>query len=513
MSSEVVGRRETIKRYIRTVIENLPTFIENYNPPDKQILTDFLTVLNHFEEADYDRLLLSQRFEGFNHKYYQSKEYRKLPFLWFAVDYFGNANRILNITDFHAEDFYQYLVTYLRNNPDIVGSFTLIRENTSLGDSQWEKLQYACNQIPPLKKNELQALQTVYVLIEEKNLGGLNHNLIKTTIADTSSSQFSKKLNSYFASMEALWFFNFYPPAFGLEPFVFHFQLSESTSLPEIINFQDSTNYILCISDVFRINDFPNTFIGILYVPTPLVHYLHTYLQNFKNQRKVILHELSQLINIRMSASFALYRAEKGWLEFSTKIRRSLEPLKTMKPKRRRNVLLNPFYFSPGFSSLWNYLKYPDPIQIINIFCKNRGFYSYKELPFGSTTRRVKKQFSKQEFSVIKELHRFQVVNVGFFCQRLILNFSPDQYWIKLPLIPLNQLLRLLEWLPYTHIYFTKTNIHIWAYLTSKISEWLRTDLKWEVMPIILNHIPLTLKISWFDENSLQWKTPHILKM
>ncbi len=509
----MVSRRETIKRYIRTVIEKLPALIEKYSPIDRKILTDFLTVLQHFEEADYDRTILSNRFENFNRKYYQSKHYRKLPFLWFAVDYFGNANRTLNVADFHAEDFYQYLVVHLRNNPHVVGSFSLIREKTSLEDSQWEKLQYSCNHIPPLKKNELQVLKTVLSLIKEKNFGGLNRNLINTTVANKLSTQFSKTLNAYFASMEALWFFYFYPSAFGIEPFIFYFQLSKSTSLPEIINFQDPTNSILCTSDVFRIKDFPNTYIGILYVPTPLVHYLHTYLQNYKNQRHLIIHELSQIINIHISASLALYRAEKGWQDITTNLWRSLEPLKTKKPKKRRSKPPITHHISPGFSPLWNYLKYPDPTQVISIFCKSRGFYSYKELPFGSTTRRPSIQFSKKEFSIFKELDYFQVVNAGFFCQRLILNFSPDQYWIKLPLIPLDQLLRLLEWLPYTHIYFTKINIYIWAYLTPKFAEWMRNDLGWEVMPIILNHSPLSLKISWFDEDSLQWKIPQILKM
>ena len=47
---------EMHKKMIRTVINQLPQYIQQYSPANQVLLTEFITILGYFEEAEYNTL-------------------------------------------------------------------------------------------------------------------------------------------------------------------------------------------------------------------------------------------------------------------------------------------------------------------------------------------------------------------------------------------------------------------------------------------------------------------------
>lgn len=85
---------------------------------------------------------------------------------------------------------------------------------------------------------------------------------------------------------------------------------------------------------------------------------------------------------------------------------------------------------------------------------------------------------------MLKELIQRNVIQIGFYSNSLLREFSSEYYWIQLPHMPFNQLVRLLEWLPQCFTLFTEKRIHLWTYLTSELMNWIRNDLKWPIFVI-----------------------------
>jgi len=103
VSNEMVRPgRESFKRFIKTIVNQLPAHIEGYPPTDQVLLNDFLSVLQHYEEADNQRNRLSKRFEWYIKSISGTEQYLQIPFLWFTYNYFWNANLLLNISKFQT---------------------------------------------------------------------------------------------------------------------------------------------------------------------------------------------------------------------------------------------------------------------------------------------------------------------------------------------------------------------------------------------------------------------------
>ncbi len=111
----------------------------------------------------------------------------------------------------------------------------------------------------------------------------------------------------------------------------------------------------------------------------------------------------------------------------------------------------------------------------------------------------------------MKELHRKQVCQLTFSLTRLIYEFSREEYLIILPILPSEQLKRLISWLPYARIILTDKNIHVWAYLTIEIVQWLSEELELKMNPGILQDYSPQPDFLWFDQKSLHWIPPLIL--
>ncbi len=497
---------------MKTILSQIPVYIVNYPPSDQIILNEFISILQNYEvDTRETRKQLFELFEGFQSKYRTSEELLTKPFLWFVESYFTNASKLLSVASFHADYFYEYLVKQLRGYPDTKGVFQLIREGTQLTDLKWEQLQYACNRLSvPLKSEELHALETIHALSLETGINALDQRYIRTNIFNrVKSSSLLKKIENLFLRLDSRWLLRFYPPAFDLELLFFQFQLNESTSLREIIDFHNPTNTTLCNSSVYWIRGFHNMYCGILVVPAKFVDALQRYFQKCHSQAQLVLQELTKIDTSRISASLLLYQATKGWRTPTLTDWRRLVPMLKTKYPRKMRMKLTSYYLTPAFNE--HKFNRQETSRLIHLFCKIPRDFSFKELPLGSNNNQKQIKQSKTEIKLLEELYLQKIVQISFLCRGLVYEFSLDNYWIKVPKMPLDQLSRLLAWIPFSRLYLAENNIFIWTYLTPEFAQWLSTDLEWAVMPIIRNHNPLSFNLDWYAQEAQQWKIPLVL--
>ncbi len=195
----MVRRSTSLRKFIKEVVEQLPKYTKNYSEKDQILLGEFVILLQKCESlADITRSTLSKALEEYNDDIRQRKDYLTLTYLWFIADYFDNANMLLNVSDYHAENYYRYLVQFLRKTPNLDGTFQLIRQQTPLNDPKWELLQYACIEPQILTEEELERIAAVYLLIKKEGLLALNPTRIRSTISNRTLKIAPRRLNRFF---------------------------------------------------------------------------------------------------------------------------------------------------------------------------------------------------------------------------------------------------------------------------------------------------------------------------
>jgi hypothetical protein len=515
VKNSVGYRRETWKRFLQTIISQLPTWMAKYSSTEQAYLNEFLTTIQMCEvNTHMARTTLTNRFRELIEKYRHSEEYYRLPFLWFVVTYFTRANQLLGIAKFHADVFYEYLVQFLRGDTQIDGVFQLVKKETALDNLAWEQLQYACSKlIVPLTNEELQIFQTIYSSIPELEIQALNQRIVKRTIVnEVRSPKVSRDLQHFFTMLDATWYLRFRMTALGLKIMYFQFQRDKDISLTEIINFQNPNNTTLGASQVYQIRGQPDTYIGAMLIPDQLKTQLQEYLEELKQQGKLIFTEMDEIKENHVSCSVNLYRAGLGWRKITeTDWRQYSKLLKTTQPRKRRTKS-PPFFLTPTFNQEWHYQQHSEPSQVIELCCTGASAFSFENLPIGGSHNKIISHFSKREVNLLQDLHRKKIVHVGFHSDRLAYEFSLDSYWITLPFMSRDQLSRLLVWLPYAQILVSETKIHLWTVLTTKLKKWLKEDLKWKIEEVIPVHRRLTRSKNWYNFKEEEWKTPQALE-
>jgi hypothetical protein len=497
----------------------LPSSIVKYSPEDQETITEFLTILQHFEvNTSKKRETLLRLMDTYiDRNYLNHENYYHLPFLWFAIDYFSVARRILSVTGFYPDDFYQYLVQHFRGNSQVQGIFNLIRTTTPLTDLKWEKLQYFCNKFTKaLTDDELLALEAEFSHISTVGTRALNQQRLKTTIGNRVKNRgFIRRLARFFILLDAQWYIRFYPPAFGLERLYFHFQLNESVSLPEILDFQNPTNITLGASYVYRIDEFHN-YLGIIWVPTQALKPMQDYLKQKEKQGLLILNGLDRVIDTQVSWSLLLYEPGKRWRSLNTseyrRLKHQLKPSTIIKKKSEPPQ----FFLGKPFNTNWHFKRDNGDWkqdQYINICCKISSPIRFNNLPLVGHSQKNNNLFSKTELQLLTKLHRIQVLQVSFDPLRLSRDFSLDQYWIQVPItIPFEKLQFLLSYLPTSNIFSTEDYFYIWTMLTSEIFRFLVYDIGWNVYRITPLYWEKPFDTKWFDFQSKEWKIPNELK-
>jgi hypothetical protein len=517
----LVHRRDTWKRFIKIIISQLPAYIAKYPFEEQKYLNDFFSVLQMYEiDTSESRTALANRFNELIIEYHNKDEYYHLPFLWFIDSYFTRANQLLSVARFHADKFYEYIVQHLRGNTQVDGAFQLIRIQTPLTDLKWEKLQYESEKlIIPLTNEEIHMLQSVYTYITNIHITELSQSHLKNYIkTQVKASGLPNKLHQLFTLLDAHWYIRINPAIFGLSYLYLHIQLKDLIKLEDIIDFHDPANTTLGASQIYQIKDDSTSFLGTILVPTSYIDILQSYIGKLEQRGKLLIKELSRVKNIQTSASLKLYEAEEGWKQFTkTEWQRVAQSLKTIHP-RIKFLKLDPFFVTPIFKHKWNYKHAEDPNRIIMLFCKaSRQLYKYKNLFLRKNKIENTVGFTKSELDFLEKIQKIGDANIGFRIDRLMYEFSLDNYWITTPPMSFEQLCRLISWLPLTRIVTTDykaseyQTYQLWTVLTKKFVDNLINDLEWKVWNIVPIQRPLTLKKEWYNPYKHDWMCPAIL--
>jgi hypothetical protein len=510
----VTYQRESWKRFIDIILTKIPIFIEKYPLKSQTMLKDFFDTIKYHEEAAFDRKCLSNRLKAFNDKYYRSDDYIKTAFLWFAVEYLKNANRLLSIAEFHADNFYHYLTTYLRGNSNTKGIFQLISKETPLNNLKWEELQYSCTKLQiSLSSEQIYFLKSLYSLVSESELTLYDPRRLKYSIENLmKSSRNSRKLPSLLTELGDRWNYWLSPSAFGLSTVFVEFKLKKSVSLEEIIDYRNPENTTLTNSRLFQIRDSPRLYSGFIVIPSPLRDPLIKYLNYNEQSGELTISELDTITDLRYSASLNLYQNERGWGDLSrTELGRLAQKLKTEQPRKSRTKIL-PFFLTKQSNNNWSYRQYSDPSSMIALFCKSYPNFTFKDLISDSHSIKSLLSFDKAELELLQTLHQANVIQLNLIYTQLILEYSIDQYLIKIPNMDLTQLSRLLAFIPWSELFFTSKNILMMAFLTKSFSKWMKEDLHWPVKAISEANIPISPKISWFNPETNQWNIPQLMR-
>jgi len=509
----LVKRHESLKKYLKTILDQLPQYIETYPPEEKKMLREFLSVLSHYGEADFKREELGNKLDSYRQKIISQDNFVILPFYWFVETYFRNAYVSLSVSKFHSESFYEYVVKHLRGNFQTKGAFKLIQTKTSLSNLKWEELQYECNKLTtPLTKDQLRIIDTVYSCIKELGVQSLDSKRLRTEIVKkTNQPSSTKDLHRFFKLIDGQWAIEFFSSAFGLDRYFFHLQMEENEPLGKIIDFSDPINTVLGLSDVHYVRDSKKIYYGTIYVPSRHMKGIKSFLAKHVSTGSLKLKEFSKIKNIYSSNSLTLYQEDKGWVEArSSKIKRLTQLLFSPKTKNKQ-MNKTSLQMSPGFNNDWNLKIHPLHLDIIKLYCKIPQYFSFINLPFDSTLKKLNQNLSVKENGLLKQLIYNRVANISFTPWRLVYDFSLDLYVIILPRIPLIRVKHFLDFLPFSEMYITEASIIIWARLTKKLASWIEQQLKWDVKAVLRANYPLALNIEWFDEETLQWKTPNVL--
>ena len=384
----MVTIKEKHKKMIRTVIKQLPQYIRQYSNVDQTILTNFLLLLENYEEAEKNREYLKHLFLEHNNKLLGTKEYLHTPFLWFSRTYFRKAHQILSLTDFHAHSFYEYLAKQLRSEKKQPGVFELIRKNIPLTNFEWEQLQYKCNRmLVPLSSLQYELIQKMFNFIINDGINALDPQLIKKQLLPLFSKGVITKndLLRFFATLESSWVIRFHSQAFGLNRLFYHIQ-TKDTPFEKIIPYHNSENTVLNMSDIFVNRDTPMDYMGVFYIPKNDVTCLKEFLKDQVQEGSIKIKNLSTIVYSHRSISLDLYKVDEGWstLKESDLNQLANEIRKYKVDVSRDNHYRN--YLSPPFNKEWLFSQHQLPIEIIRIYCEVPSQYTFSDILSDSET-------------------------------------------------------------------------------------------------------------------------------
>jgi hypothetical protein len=484
------------------VINQLPPYIEQYPSKEQEVLTEFLEILKYHGEADYRRGRLSKRFIDYIQKYNQTQNYLDYPFLWFAIDYFANANLKLSLAEYDGKSFYAYLANPFRRSFQSEGGFLLIKNQVPLSDIKWEQLQVTSTRIElTLNEEQLLLLKNVYHAINERGIFSLQSRQLKKQITPSNNSFPSMRdLTHFFMLLGSKWELWFFTPAFDLKYLYVHFKLAKNTPFAEIIDFHNPENRTLCNSWIYRVPESENEYSGYFVIPKTFIDDLKDFLRHNENKYKISVLRMDEIITERVSFSLALYFLGRGWQD---------SPSASSRPQE------SDFYITPEFNQDWCYTQFPDPLALIQFYCKHKPIYYFGNLPLDLVSKKPLNleaiRHSAAERGLVKYLYEKRVCMLAFDSPRMYYAYSPTFFEIHYPISSLDNLRQVISWLPYARIFISEKSIFLWAFLTSGAIELLKNEGECRIRQIISYHYPQSTQLSWYDSNKLTWIPPVIL--
>ncbi|MHA2306847.1 MAG: hypothetical protein ACXACU_15805, partial [Candidatus Hodarchaeales archaeon] len=216
---------------------------------------------------------------------------------------------------------------------------------------------------------------------------------------------------------------------------------------------------------------------------------------------------LINILDIKRSNSLSRYSYDKGWIPMSDRKTHNLISSMKIKHPRKKRKKLKDLYLTKQFNLEWKYTQHLNPIQVVSLYCTVPRIHSLENLPCREAG---KSNLDENEVSILNSLLANQTCQVYFSINKLLYDYSVDFYEVEIPNIPLKQFSRVLDVLPYSHIFFTKSNIFLWTVLKPEDKEWIN-ELNWNLRRILLHHAYQIPDLNWFDLEHLAWIPPRIL--
>ncbi len=495
---------ENLKKSIQTILAQFPKYETKFEPSERKLVNEFLAVINNFEEADNKRGILINRFNKYSENMMKTKDYFSTPFLWYTASVARQAIINLNISRFHALEFYKFLLYQLRE------LYQLIKRGTKLSSYKYDHLQTKCEKADfILTSDEFEILKTTNSSIEDDKTQALSSKFIKRkmveNVAISNNYKREAEISRFCTLVGGKWWFLFRSSCFGLTRVFFHIHLENDIELKEIIDFNDPDNNLLGLSNVDQVVNSKNDYIGTLLVPSRDIENLHNYLKHCEQKSYIDLKEFAIIRERKRGTSFTLYKPDRGWQILPAKQRKNLIQNCTMKITEE-GVANN-----PKINLNWSFTEYPYPMDIIELYCNSPDQFSYLELPFDRIKGETEQGFSIKEIGILKFLIQKKALEVGFTPWRLIHNYSVNTYCIKVPKIPLTKLNLFLNILPFSETYISSRHIYIRTRLSEKLLLMIKNDFKWIVFPILRVHTPTDMSVSWFEKENLDWIKPEVI--
>ena len=499
---------ETLKRSIQTNINQLQKYLVKFELSERELITEFLAVVNHFDEADNKRETLTKHFNQYSEQVRITSEYLTTPFLWYTVILAEQAICNLSISRFHALEFYKFLLYQLRD------LHQLIKKGIKLSSYKYEHLQIKCGKADfTLTSDELEMLKTTYSAIESDKSESLRSKYIKrkiiANIAISSKYKRDSEISRFYTLIGGKWWFQYTSSCFGLDRVFFHIRLERNVEINQILDLNDSNNTVLGLSDVYLLINSKDEYIGAFLIPNRDIEILHDYLRQCEQKNYLKLKEFTIVTQKRRNATIALYKPDSGWQILPTKEQKEIIQHLHLQEVEEKEIDY------PLVPPQWSFTEYPYPLDLIKLYCKSPDQFSYSRLPFDKIKGEKGKnsqQLSIAEIGILKYLINKKALEVGFTPWRLVHNYSVSEYFIKLPKIPLDKLAPFLKVIPYRETYFLEQTIYIRTLLPVEIVSLIKNDLKWTIHQVSRTHPIPDLNFSWFDSRRLQWIRPKVLQ-
>ncbi|MCK4847459.1 MAG: hypothetical protein KAT16_00380 [Candidatus Heimdallarchaeota archaeon] len=507
-----MSKIENLKKSIRTILDQFPKYDIKFELSERELIYEFLAVINQFEEADNKRVALINHFSQYSEKVMKTSEYLTTPFLWYTVSVAEQAIINLSISRFHALEFYKFLLYQLRE------LYQLMKKGIKLSSYKYDRLQAKCEKADfILTSDEFEILKTTYSTIENDKSESLRSKHTKRKIIDNTaiSSKYKREsaISRFYTLVGGKWRFLFRSSSFGLCRVFFHIQLATNIELKQIIDFKNSDNTVLGLSEVHHIPDFKNEYLGTLLVPNGDIDILHDYFKHCEEKNFMKIKDFAPIIRINRSSAFTLYKPDIGWQIVPKKSCKSI--IRSFHPGEIQELSDNEVndINNPIIPPKWSFTEYPHPQDIIKFYCKSPDQFSYSQLPLDRRRADNKHKFSIAEIGLLRYLINKKALEVGFAPWRLINNYSVKEYCIKLPKTPLKNLVQFFNVIPYGEIYFSDQNTYIWTFLPEELITLIKNDLKRTILPIVRSHPISEMNLNWFDDMNLQWITPKVIQI
>lgn len=365
----------------------------------------------------------------------------------------------------------------------------------------------------PLGNREILMMKDLNELFRRIGIYGLDLREIRSSISHRFPNHTMKKkeFTRFLIQVGGRWFLLLQSSAFGVERIFFHFEINNQNKRNGPIDFKNSENTLLTISDVFKSVTSPNLFMGVMYVPNNDLERIVSFMNASDKNKEIKLKSISRIKTTHKSISLKDYEPNEGWTKLSsTQLKRRFK-LSQNRNLDNKDGIDSYLYITPSLNLDWKYSDHKLPSQLIKLYCKIPAEYSYPNLPLEIQKGESNTKLSNNERGLLKLLPKKNVVQLGFIPWEIIYEFSLTRYLLIFPKTSLPKLNWCLELVPYCDIDITNENVLLWTRLTSNYVKWIKKNIDCIIHPISRLHFPSPVKFEWFDNNKNQWKTPEII--